>query len=86
MPDILTHKKFQAGFGMALIIFLAQFCTALSHSWDIASALNAVDWLSVSAPVVTAIGAQGLADFGKEKAVVDAAYKSMMESDGPQSK
>ena len=68
---ILDSKKFVVAIIMALCIFLGQFFVALSSSGDVIFALAAVQWLEVAAPIMTAIGAQGLADFGKEKVKVE---------------
>jgi len=68
---IWTHKKFQAGFVAASTILLGQLLPAYVETGDIVSALAKVNWLEVSAPVMAAIGAQGLADFGKERAKVE---------------
>lgn len=66
MPKILTHKKFQAGLIMSLVIFLGQLFPIWATSGDILIALATINWWEVSAPILTAIGAQGIADWGKE--------------------
>lgn len=71
MPEIFTHKKFQAGSVMSIVIFLGQFFTGLAQTGNVINALAMVDWLVVATPMLTAIGAQGLADFGKEKTKVE---------------
>lgn len=67
MPRVLTHKKFQAGIGTSLVIFLGQFFPALAEGRPVVAALASIDWWQVAAPMMTAIGAQGFADFGKER-------------------
>jgi hypothetical protein len=68
IPDLLTHKKFQAGIIASLIIFVGMFFTALAATGDVALALGMVEWAIVMAPTMVAIGAQGVADVGKERA------------------
>ena len=68
---IWTRKKFQAGFITAIAILLGQLLPAYAETGSIMLALAKVNWLEVSAPVMAAIGAQGLADFGKERAKVE---------------
>lgn len=71
MPELFKHKKFQAGFVLAVAIFLGQLSPGIAETGDVWQALAGVNWLEVAAPVLTAIGAQGFADFGKERAKVE---------------
>ncbi len=48
------------------VIFLGQFFPAWSQAGDALQGLAAVNWQEVMLPILTAIGAQGVADFGKE--------------------
>lgn len=63
--DILKHKKFQAALVSSLVIFLGQYLPSMAGggAWQ---GLALVDWALVTAPIMVAIGAQGIADFGKE--------------------
>lgn len=72
LKEALDHKKFAMAVLMAIIAFLGQFFTALAQFGDVVQALAAVDWAVVVAPITVAIGAQGLADLGKERAKIDA--------------
>ena len=56
---------------MAITILLGQLFPAYAETGSLILALAKVNWLEVSAPVMAAIGAQGLADFGKERAKVE---------------
>jgi hypothetical protein len=78
---IWTHKKFQAGFIVAITILLGQLLPAYAETGDIVLALAKVNWFEVSAPVMAAIGAQGLADLGKEKAKVEADVADVTEAE-----
>lgn len=69
---ILNSKKFLAAIIMSLVIFCGQFFTALAVTGQALPALASVNWLEVATPILTAIGAQGIADFGKEKAKIEA--------------
>ena len=71
MPELLRHKKFQAGISGSVAIFLGQFIPAYAAMGDVVGALAQVNWLEVMAPIMTAIAAQGVADHGKEKAKVE---------------
>jgi hypothetical protein len=77
MPEMFTHKKFQAGISTAVAVFLGQFFPAYSEAGEIVLALASVDWLVVVTPIVAAILAQGAADFGKEKAITEGAIRSI---------
>jgi hypothetical protein len=68
---IWHHKKFQAGFVAAIVILLGQLFSAYAESGNIILALAKINWLEVSAPVMAAIAAQGIADVGKERAKVE---------------
>lgn len=72
---IWNSKKFRVGILLTLLLFLGQFFTALAQTLDPVAAMSAIDWLVVAAPIMTAIGAQGLADFGKEKAKLEEGQK-----------
>lgn len=71
MPDLLKSKKFQAAL-VGLIVAIAGH-----YGLDLNSDML---WVILS-PILTYIGAQGLADAlpGKEKALVEAAYGLMPE-------
>lgn len=70
IKDLLNSKKFLAAFLASGGIFLGQFLPAWSQSGDVLQGLAAVNWQEVMLPILTAIGAQGIADFGKERAKV----------------
>lgn len=70
LKDLLNSKKFLAGFVTSGFLFLGQFFPAWSQSGDPLQGLAAVDWQVVMLPILTAIGAQGIADFGKERAKI----------------
>ena len=65
---LFSSKKFSAGIVGSLVILAGQFFPAWAQTGDVVQALAMVDWAIVSGPLLVAIGAQGLADFGKEKA------------------
>jgi len=67
---IWRHKKFQAGFVTAIAVLLGQLFPVYAETGSFVLALGGVNWLEVSAPVMAAIGAQGFADWGKEKVKV----------------
>ncbi len=73
MPKMLTHKKFQAGLGMSLFIFLGQFLPALAESGNVLLALAKIDWYVVAGPLGLSTLAQGWADAGSGKEKLRAA-------------
>lgn len=66
MPAIFKSRKFQAGIAATVSIFFLQLAAAIPVTDSFALALGLISWLEVMTPLLTAIGAQGLADFGKE--------------------
>lgn len=66
MPAIFKSRKFQAGIALTLTVFFGQLGSAIPVTDSLAQALSLTNWLEVMTPILTAIGAQGLADFGKE--------------------
>jgi hypothetical protein len=71
MPQILKHKKFQAGLGMSLLIFLGQFFPAFAETGNALLALAEIDWYVVAGPLGLSTLAQGWADSGKEAAKIN---------------
>lgn len=67
MPDLLTSKKFQAAL-IGLIVVIAQHFIPV---------LNDIDLVALLAPIVAYILGQGLADLGKERALMEAAAMRM---------
>ena len=65
------HKKFKAALVASLIVLLGGYSTGLAESSDFVAALVHVDWTGVIVPWLVAIGAQGIADHGKEKAIIE---------------
>lgn len=73
-PTILKHKKFQAGITTALILLGTQLAPAMSEHSSFMLALGSIsisEWWVIIAPVLTAIGFQGVADIGKEAAKIN---------------
>lgn len=74
MPDLLQSKKFQAAL-IGLIVVIAQ---------HFVPGLQEVDLYALLAPFVAYIIGQGLADFGKEQALMAAAHDlNIRENYGP---
>lgn len=71
MIELFKRKKFQAALIASLAAFLGQYAAGLATTGDYAAALATVNWDIVAAPWLVAIGAQGLADLGKEKAKLE---------------
>ena len=65
------HKKFKAALAASLIALFGGLSSGLAESGDFVSALIHVDWTMVITPWLVAIGAQGIADHGKEKAIIE---------------
>lgn len=82
MPDLLKSKKFQAALLGLLLVIAHHFIPSL----------QAIDLYALLAPVVAYILGQGIADWGKERALIEAAYDMMpvrlrgelLETDGPE--
>lgn len=68
---MFEHKKFRAALLASLIALLGGYSAGLAETADFVQALMSVDWTAVVAPWIAAIVAQGVADFGKEKAKVE---------------
>jgi hypothetical protein len=68
---MFQHKKFQAALLASLIALLGGYATGLAETGDFVQALMSVDWTATIAPWLAAIAAQGVADFGKEKAAIE---------------
>ena len=68
---MLKHKKFQAALVASLTVFFGSYFSALASTGDFIEALALVEWVVVMAPWVVAIGAQGVADVGKEAAKIN---------------
>lgn len=68
---MLQHKKFQAALVASLIAMLGGYAAGLAETGDFVQALLSVDWTAVIAPWLFAIGAQGAADIGKERAKIE---------------
>jgi hypothetical protein len=75
MPEFLKHKKFQVAIITALAIFFGQLAAPLADTGSLVHALALLDWMQIAAPLLTAIGAQGIADFGKERAKIENGHK-----------
>ncbi|KKL04891.1 hypothetical protein LCGC14_2611530 [marine sediment metagenome] len=69
------HKKFRAAGLASTVALVGQFGAGLAETGDWGGALIFVDWNLVVGPWLIAIGAQGVADLGKEKAKVEAENK-----------
>lgn len=67
IKGILNSKKFVAAFIAAAFLALGQFFPALAEHGDAVQALAAINWELVARPIYVAIGAQGIADVGKER-------------------
>lgn len=68
---MFKHKKFRAALVASLIALLGGYSAGLAESHDFIQALISVDWTAVVTPWLAAIAAQGVADWGKEKAKVE---------------
>lgn len=68
---MFQHKKFRAALLASLIALLGGYATGLAETGDFVQALMSVDWTAVIGPWLAAIAAQGVADFGKERAKVE---------------
>lgn len=70
---IFTHKKFQAAIVTTLSLLFVQLGPAIAESttfWIALGSITPGEWLLIIGPILTAIGAQGLADSGKEAAKI----------------
>ena len=72
---MFQHKKFQAALIASLVALLGGYSTGLAESGDFLQALARVDWTAVIVPWLVAIGAQGVADFGKEKVIAEKLFQ-----------
>lgn len=73
-PEMLKHKKFQAGIIATLVLLLAQLGPALEISptfWTAVGSISPTEWFLIIGPILTAIGFQGVADIGKEAAKIN---------------
>ena len=73
------HKKFRVGILASLFAFIGQVSSGVALVLNspsieptlvkmLAISLDGVDWYIVLGPILVAIGAQGISDFGKESA------------------
>lgn len=79
IPKIWLHKKFQAAIVTSLTLLLAHLGPALEISatfWTAVGSISPTEWLIIIGPILTAIGVQGIADFGKEAAKIKNGDKS----------
>jgi hypothetical protein len=75
MKELFQHKKFRAALLASLAAFLGEYAAALATTYgDFWQALSLVNWTLVTAPWMVAIGAQGIADHGKERAKVETSH------------
>lgn len=73
-PKIFNHKKFQIGIFTMLGLLFAQLGPALAESttfWSALGSITPAEWLLIIGPILTAIGAQGFSDMGKEAAKIE---------------
>lgn len=68
---MLQHKKFQAAIVASLLALLGGLSPAFTDGVSLVDALLTIDWNLVIAPWLVAIGAQGVADLGKERAKIE---------------
>ncbi len=71
--EMLKHKKFQGALVASLTVLFGSYASGLASTGNFAEALSLVEWVAVIAPWVVAIGAQGVADVGKEAAKINKA-------------
>lgn len=82
-PKIWLHKKFQAGIVTSLTLLLAHLGPALEVSatfWAAVGSISPTEWIIIAGPILTAIGFQGIADFGKEAAKINREPKELKEN------
>lgn len=81
MRELFSHKKFKAAAISSLAAFLGEYGAALATTYgDFLQALSLVNWSLVVAPWMVAIGAQGIADHGKERERVAVEYDREKQS------
>lgn len=68
---LFDSKKSRLALIGSLIALFGGLATGLAETGDLLSALIYVEWQLVITPWLLAIGAQGIADFGKEKAKIE---------------
>lgn len=72
-PEIWKHKKFQAGIISTLSLLFGILGPAMALAdtfWLALASITPQEWLLIVGPVLSAIGFQGFADWGKEAAKI----------------
>lgn len=73
VPQVWKHKKFQVGIITALGLLFGILGPEMAEAtsfWQALGAITPEEWLLIVGPILTAIGFQGFADWGKEAAKI----------------
>lgn len=76
MADLFQSKKFKATLIASLTALLGGYASGLADTGDFLKALALVDWTLVISPWFLYVGAQGVADIGKERAIAEGKIKA----------
>ncbi len=82
LKGIINSKKFVAAFVAAVFLAFGQFFPAWAEHNDAVQALDSIQWELVARPIYVAIGAQGVADLGKEREKIVNGLKELQKVNG----